>query len=91
MTAMGIIQNLQECLGHVLNNMSRVVFTEAIRTKTIQNMSTAMRPPRKHRLVFNLLNGVHNCNHLWLFHYYRYFVANLFSLDLTTEKATDAL
>ena len=55
MTAMGIIQNLQESLGHVLNNMSREVFTEAIRTKTIQNMSTAMRLPRKHRLVFNLL------------------------------------
>ena len=30
---MGIIQNLQESLGHVLNNMSRVVFTEAIRTR----------------------------------------------------------
>ena len=55
MTAMGIIQNLQESLGHVLNNMSRVVFIEAIRTKTLQNMSTAMRPPRKLRLVFNLL------------------------------------
>ena len=55
MTAMGIIQNLQESLGHVLNNMSRVVFTEAIRTKTLQNMLTAMRPPRKLRLVFNLL------------------------------------
>ena len=31
---MGIIQNLQESLGHVPNNMSRLVFTEAIRTKT---------------------------------------------------------
>ena len=33
----------------------RVEFTEAIRTKTVQNMSTAMRPSRKLRLVFNLL------------------------------------
>ena len=52
---MGIIQNLQESLGHALNNMSRVGFTEAIHTKTVQNMSTAMRPSRKLRLVFNLL------------------------------------
>nr|XP_058953320.1 uncharacterized protein LOC131780731 [Pocillopora verrucosa] len=54
MTAMGIIQNLQESLGHVLNNMSRVEFTEAIRTKTVQNMSTAMRPSRKLRLEISL-------------------------------------
>ena len=40
---------------NVLNNMSRVGFTEAIRKKTVQNMSTAMRPSRKLRLVFNLL------------------------------------
>ena len=52
---MGIIQNLQESLSHVLNNMSRVGFTEAIRMKIVQNMSTAMRPSRKLRLVFNLL------------------------------------
>ena len=52
---MGIIQNLQESLGHVLNNMSRVGFTEAIRTKTVQNMLTAMRPPRKLKLAVNLL------------------------------------
>ena len=34
-----------------LNNMSRVGFTEAIRTKTVQNMLTAMRPPRKLKLA----------------------------------------
>ena len=38
-----------------LNNMSRVGFTEAIRTKTVQNMLTAMRPPRKLKLAVNLL------------------------------------
>ena len=52
---MRIIQTLQESLGHVLNNMSRVGFAEAIRTKTVQNMLTAMRPSQKLRLVFNLL------------------------------------
>ncbi|RMX42776.1 hypothetical protein pdam_00021902 [Pocillopora damicornis] len=83
MTAMGIIQNLQESLGHVLNNMSRVVCTEAIRTKTIQNMSTAMRPPRKHRLFRRIPPGPRFTT--------APFVANLFSLDLTTETPTDAL
>ena len=39
---MVIIQNLSESLGHVLNNMSRVGFTETIRTKTERNMLTAL-------------------------------------------------
>ena len=34
---------------NVLNNMSRVGFTEVIRTKTVQNISTAVRPSRKLR------------------------------------------
>ena len=35
--------------------MSRVGFTEGIRTRTVENMLTAMLPFRKLRRVFNLL------------------------------------
>ena len=40
--------------------MSRVGFTEAIRTKTVQNimMLTAMQPPRKLKLAVNLLRDL---------------------------------